>query len=75
MIFTGTFKDRTWTRKYLTKTAMDNRQSKDILILTLRCNKSSAYTERPTPPLVKEVAPLVNTYVCRRRKNLGHGFP
>jgi hypothetical protein len=21
------------------------------------------------------VAPLVNTYVCRRRKNLGHGFP
>jgi hypothetical protein len=36
MIITGTFKDRTWTRKFLTITAMDNRHSKDIHILTPR---------------------------------------
>jgi hypothetical protein len=47
MIITATFKDRTWTRKYLTRTAIDNRRSKDIL--KLRCNKRSAYSERPTP--------------------------
>jgi hypothetical protein len=33
-----------------------------------RCNKRSAYTERPTPPLVEEEAPFLNTYMSRREQ-------
>jgi hypothetical protein len=38
----------------------------DILMLELRCNKRSAYTERLTPPLVEKGAPFLNTYISRR---------
>jgi hypothetical protein len=37
-------------------------------VLNLRCYKHSAYTQRPTPPLVEEEAPLLNTYMSRREK-------
>jgi hypothetical protein len=39
------------------------------LLLKLRCNKRSAYTERPTPPLIEEEAQLLNTYMSRREQN------
>jgi hypothetical protein len=42
--------------------------SADILVLKLLCNERSAYTERPTPPLVKEEAPLLNTCMSRREQ-------
>jgi hypothetical protein len=33
-----------------------------------RCNNRSAYTKIPTPPLVEEEAPLLNTFMSRRKK-------
>jgi hypothetical protein len=37
-------------------------------VLKLRCNKSSASTEGPTPPLVEEEASFLNTHMSRREK-------
>jgi hypothetical protein len=44
-----------------------------MLVLKLRCNKHSASTVRPTPPLVEEEAPFLKktTYMSRRKKYLG----
>jgi hypothetical protein len=39
-----------------------------LLLLKLRCNKRSAYTERPTLPLVEEEASFINTYMTRREQ-------
>jgi hypothetical protein len=39
-------------------------------VLKLRCNKHSVSTERPTPPLVEEEAPFLNTYMSRREKEI-----
>jgi hypothetical protein len=47
--------------------------SADILVLKLRCNKRSAYTERPAPPSSKR-RPNFQTHAClRENKNLCHG--
>jgi hypothetical protein len=40
--------------------------SADILVLELRCNEPSAYTERPTPLPVEEEYTLLYTYTPRR---------
>jgi hypothetical protein len=42
--------------------------SADILVQKLRGNKRSAYTERPTPPLVEKEAAFLNTYMCKREQ-------
>jgi hypothetical protein len=45
----------------------------DILVLKLRCNKRSAYIERPTPPSSKR-RPHFETRTCLgENKYLGHG--
>jgi hypothetical protein len=49
----------------LTASFLNNSMVK--LILKLWCNKCSAYTERPTPPLVEE-NPLLNRYMSRREQ-------
>lgn len=43
-------------------------QSASELVLKLRCNKHSTYTERPTSSLIKEVAPLLNINMSRREE-------
>jgi hypothetical protein len=43
-------------------------QSANDLVLKLRRNKRSAYTEKPTPPLFEEEAPLLSTYMSRREQ-------
>jgi hypothetical protein len=42
---------------------MDLRPIADMLVLKLRCNKRSAYTERPTPPSPKR-RPHFETRTC-----------
>jgi hypothetical protein len=40
----------------------------DWCSIPLQCNKCSAYTERLTPPIIKEETPHLTTYISRREK-------
>jgi hypothetical protein len=52
-----------WQKEHRAHGDLDSCESADILVLKLRCNKHSAYTERPTPPLVEEETLLLSTYM------------
>jgi hypothetical protein len=43
-----------------------------MLMPKLWCHKRSNYTGIPTPPLVEDLALLLNTYVSRTEQKLGH---
>jgi hypothetical protein len=49
---------------------LDSCDNAEVLVLKQRCNKRSAYTERPTPPLVEGKAPLLKHVHVKERTNI-----
>jgi hypothetical protein len=58
---------------FIVATCRDKTGDNTLLVLKLRCNKRSAYIERPTPPTSKRRPPFETRTCLGETNNLGPG--